>query len=116
MVRGAQILLLCSAVLTLATCTLAGIPKARTREVYGNGRIFDITHEVNPNMPAFESKDGVGQFMRLVNSIKNGSRWNDGVLTLSTHTGTHTDSPGHFYEEYYEAGYNVDTLDLDVLN
>ncbi|KAG6652495.1 hypothetical protein CIPAW_05G010200 [Carya illinoinensis] len=37
-------------------------------------------------------------------------------MKLPTHTGTHVDSPGHFFDHYLDAGFDVDTLDLEVLN
>ncbi|CAK7329951.1 unnamed protein product [Dovyalis caffra] len=119
--RALQLLLLLCILLSPATLSLARDPvrvrrEIRDREVYGNGRIFDITHEINPNMPTWDSKDGLGQFIWLVDSMKNGSDLNSSQFKLSTHTGTHIDAPGHVYEEYYEAGYNVNSLDLAVLN
>ncbi|KAF2294657.1 hypothetical protein GH714_014442 [Hevea brasiliensis] len=75
-----------------------------TREVYGNGRIFDITHRINPEMPSWDSKNGVGQVVKLVASMKNGSNDNLSEMKFSSHTGTHVDAPSHFFEEYYEAG------------
>ncbi|GAB4852896.1 Cyclase-like protein 2 [Ancistrocladus abbreviatus] len=86
------------------------------REVYGNGRIFDITHRYIPDMPAFELADGIGQFLWLPTSMKNGSFANISEMKMSSHTGTHVDAPGHFYDHYFDAGFDVDTLDLDVLN
>jgi len=103
--------LLLPLLITLASTTTTSL----AREVYGNGRIFDITHEVNPNLPVWESKNGLGKFVWLVASMKNGSVFNGSEMKLGTHTGTHIDAPSHFYQEYYEAGYNVNTLDLDVL-
>ncbi|KAL6209834.1 hypothetical protein ACLB2K_020773 [Fragaria x ananassa] len=85
-------------------------------EVYGNGRIFDISHRYSPDMPAFDSVDGVGQFLWLPNSMKNGSIANNSEMKLPTHTGTHVDAPGHVFDHYFDAGFDVDTLDLDVLN
>jgi hypothetical protein len=116
--RALQLLMLLGLLLSPVTLSLARKPRReiRDREVYGNGRIFDITHEINPNMPTWESKDGLGQFIWLVDSMKNGSKLNSSQFKLSTHTGTHVDAPGHVYEEYYEAGYNVNSLDLGVLN
>ncbi|PNT20536.1 hypothetical protein POPTR_009G097300v4 [Populus trichocarpa] len=116
--RALQLLMLLGLLLSPVTLSLARKPRReiRDREVYGNGRIFDITHEINPNMPTWESKDGLGQFIWLVDSMKNGSKLNSSQFKLSTHTGTHIDAPGHVYEEYYEAGYNVNSLDLGVLN
>ncbi|KAL9317242.1 hypothetical protein ACSQ67_013759 [Phaseolus vulgaris] len=86
------------------------------REVYGNGRIFDISHRYHPEMPEFESKDGIGQFLWLPKSMKNGSIANNSEMKLPTHTGTHVDAPGHFFDHYLDAGFDVDTLDLDILN
>ncbi|PRQ22927.1 putative arylformamidase [Rosa chinensis] len=86
-------------------------------EVYGNGRIFDITHRITTAMPSYFSPDGVlGQFLWLPHSMKNGSIANMSVFKLPTHTGTHVDSPGHFFDHYLDAGFDVDTLDLEVLN
>lgn len=86
------------------------------REVYGNGRIFDITHRITSDMPSYGSEEGLGQFLWLPNSMKNGSLANNSVMKLPTHTGTHIDAPGHVFDHYYDAGFDVDTLDLEVLN
>lgn len=67
-------------------------------------------------MPSWESVDGVGQFLWLRKSIKNGSLANNSEMKLPTHTGTHVDAPGHVFDHYFDAGFDVDTLDLDVLN
>ena len=131
------LLLLCAVVLTILTlslaktayptvpdtdagdCSIAGgditlIPVRR--EVYGGGRIFDISHRYTPNMPMFESDKGLGAFLWFPNSMKNGSSYNGSMMKLSTHTGTHVDAPGHFYDHYFDAGFDIDTLDLEVLN
>lgn len=86
------------------------------REVYGGGRIFDISHRYTTDMPAFESDDGIGQFLWLPKSMKNGSLANNSEMKLPTHTGTHVDAPGHVFDHYFDAGFDVDTLDLEVLN
>lgn len=86
------------------------------REVYGGGRIFDISHRYTPDMPAFESDDGIGQILWLPKSMKNGSISNNSDMKLPAHTGTHVDSPGHVFDHYFDAGFDVDTLDLEVLN
>ena len=67
-------------------------------------------------MPSWESVDGVGQFLWLPKSMKNGSLANNSEMKLPTHTGTHVDAPGHVFDHYFDAGFDVDTLDLDVLN
>lgn len=86
------------------------------RELYDNGRIFDITHRYHPDMPEFESKNGIGQFLWLPKSMKNGSIANNSEMKLPAHTGTHVDAPGHVYDHYFDAGFDVDSLDLHVLN
>lgn len=86
------------------------------REVYENDRIYDITHRYRPGMPLWESDDGLGQFLWLPASMKNGSLANNSEMKLPTHTGTHVDAPGHVFDHYFDAGFDVDTLDLGVLN
>ncbi|KAJ0228821.1 hypothetical protein HA466_0321630 [Hirschfeldia incana] len=86
------------------------------REVYGEGKIFDISHRYTQEMPVWESSDGVKPFLRLTTSIKNGSLSNSSEMKLSVHTGTHLDAPGHFHDNYYDAGFDSDSLDLQVLN
>uniref|UniRef100_A0A1D1Y8U0 Kynurenine formamidase n=1 Tax=Anthurium amnicola TaxID=1678845 RepID=A0A1D1Y8U0_9ARAE len=89
---------------------------AERREVYDGGRIVDISHRYVEEMPSWGSVDGVGQFLWLPNSMKNGSLANNSEMKLPTHTGTHVDAPGHVFQHYFEAGFDVDTLDLAVLN
>jgi kynurenine formamidase len=48
--------------------------------------------------------------------MKNGSSANISEMKLITHTGTHVDAPGHYHDHYFDAGFDVDTLDLAVLN
>ncbi|WCJ17800.1 Cyclase family protein [Euphorbia peplus] len=86
------------------------------REVYGGGKIFDISHRYTTNMPSWGSDDGLGQFLWLPASMKNGSLANNSEMKLPTHTGTHVDAPGHVFDNYFDAGFDVDTLDLEVLN
>ncbi|GFP84602.1 hypothetical protein PHJA_000604100 [Phtheirospermum japonicum] len=86
------------------------------REVYGGGRIIDISHRYHSEMPSWESDDGVGQFLWLAKSMKNGSQANNSEMKLGAHTGTHVDAPGHVFDHYFDAGFDVDTLDLEVLN
>ncbi|KAL0422594.1 UNVERIFIED_CONTAM: Cyclase-like protein 2 [Sesamum latifolium] len=86
------------------------------REVYGGGRIIDISHRYHSEMPSWESSDGLGHFLWLAKSMKNGSLANNSEMKLPTHTGTHVDAPGHVFDHYFDAGFDIDTLDLDVLN
>lgn len=129
------VFLLCSILLTSTTlsqattaypsttnveCSLSGghsnilIPPRR--EVYGNGRVIDITHRYTPDMPSYHSVDGVGQFLWLLDGMKNGSVVNMSVMKLLAHSGTHVDAPSHVFDHYYDAKFDIDTLDLDVLN
>jgi kynurenine formamidase len=85
-------------------------------EEYGNGRIIDITHEYRPDMPAWLSADTIGQVVVLKESMANGSIYNFSELKIGMHCGTHVDAPSHVFQEYYEAGFDINTLDLDVLN
>jgi hypothetical protein len=99
-------------------CSVSGTDKLIPvrREVYDGGRIIDITHRYSPDMPEFGSSEGIGQFLWLAQSMKNGSLANQSEMKMPTHTGTHVDAPGHFFDHYFDAGFDVDTLDLEVLN
>ncbi|KAF0931346.1 hypothetical protein E2562_004488 [Oryza meyeriana var. granulata] len=48
--------------------------------------------------------------------MANGWRSNLSELGMSVHTGTHVDAPGHMWQRHFEAGFDVDTLDLEILN
>ncbi|XP_023759718.1 cyclase-like protein 2 isoform X2 [Lactuca sativa] len=86
------------------------------REVYGSGRIYDITHRVTSGTLSGVSDEGIGEYLTLFQSMKNGSDYNFSIIKLPAHSGTHVDAPGHFYENYYQAGFDIDSLDLEVLN
>ncbi|PKI33511.1 hypothetical protein CRG98_046067 [Punica granatum] len=58
----------------------------------------------------------VGQILWLPISIKKGNLTNNSEMKLPSHTGTHVDAPGHVFDHYFDAGFDVDTLDLEVLN
>lgn len=85
------------------------------REVYDNGRIFDITHRISSEA-LFDGSEEVGEFLWLSKSMKNGSDYNFSIMKLPVHSGTHVDAPGHMFEHYFDVGFDVDTLDLEVLN
>ncbi|KAK2665001.1 hypothetical protein Ddye_003575 [Dipteronia dyeriana] len=97
-------------------CSLSDDLTPIRREVYDGGRIFDISHRYTTDMPTWEEAEGLGQFLWLPKSIKNGSLANNSEMKLPTHTGTHVDAPGHVFDHYFDAGFDVDTLDLEVLN
>lgn len=68
-------------------------------------------------MPSYDTEDGkLGQFLSLPQNMKNGSIVNISELKIIAHSGTHVDAPGHVFDHYFDAGYDVDTLDLEVLN
>ncbi|AQK65056.1 Cyclase family protein [Zea mays] len=68
-------------------------------------------------MPEWESSEGSGEFLQLAWSMRNGSDIaNFSELRLTAHSGTHVDVLGHVFEHYYDACFNVDTLELAVLN
>ncbi|CAL5377417.1 unnamed protein product [Camellia sinensis] len=126
--KSPWILLTCSEFLTILTVALASSDaacpspnggedlKPQRREVYDGGRIFDISHRLRPDMPAWGSKDGLGQFLWLSESMKNGSYTNNSEMKLPIHTGTHVDAPGHVFDRYFDAGFDADSLDLGLLN
>ncbi|CAF2031971.1 hypothetical protein HID58_078646 [Brassica napus] len=90
--------------------------KPNRQEVYGGGKIYDISHRYTPEMPAWESKEGLSNHLKLIASMKNGSFANVSEMKMSVHSGTHVDAPGHFIDEYYDAGFDCDSLDLQTLN
>lgn len=82
----------------------------------GDGKIIDISHHYHPGMPLWGSDAGLGEFLWLQHSMKNGSLSNNSEMKLSVHAGTHVDAPAHLFDHYYDAGFDVDTLDLRILN
>lgn len=61
-------------------------------------------------------KDGLGQFLFPLASIKNGSDVNASETKMSVRTGTHVNAPSHMFYNYSNAGFDADSLDLQVLN
>lgn len=98
------------------TCAASNGEVPERKEVYGNGRILDITHRYTETLPSWGTDEGLGQFLWLPASMKNGSLANNSEMKMPTHTGTHVDAPGHVFDHYFDAGFDVDTLDLDLLN
>lgn len=105
---------------TTPDCSLSAADdelKPIRREVYGEGRIFDVSHRYTSELPSYDTEDGrLGEFLRLPVSMKKGSIVNISEMKITRHTGTHVDAPGHVFDHYFDAGFDVDTLDLDVLN
>ncbi|KAI3938334.1 hypothetical protein MKW98_015233 [Papaver atlanticum] len=79
---------------------------------------IDISHTFRSTMPKWGSSEGLGQFLTIHDgdSMKNGSIANFSEMKLPIHTGTHVDAPGHVFDHYFDACFDVDTLDLEVLN
>ncbi|KAJ9159500.1 hypothetical protein P3X46_025006 [Hevea brasiliensis] len=77
--RRVQLMLLlqlCPGILTLAVRSLdegvLRIAVPERREVYNNGKIYDITHLITPEMSKWGTADGMGQVVTVIDSIKNG--------------------------------------------
>lgn len=85
-------------------------------DVYESGKIYDITHRVSSRTLSGIYVEGIGEYLTLYLSMRNGSDYNFSIIKLPAHSGTHVDAPGHFYENYYQAGFDIDSLDLEVLN
>lgn len=81
-----------------------------TREAYANGRMFDISHRVAKDLSSWDSKDGLGRFLFPLASIKNGSDVNASEMKMSVH------AMSHMFDNYCNAGFDADSLDLQVLN
>lgn len=77
--------------------------------------ITDITHDMRNDLPNFGDPNPVGEVVKLVLSMDDGSDFNFSELQMIVHTGTHLDAPGHFVNEHYKAGLDVSKLDLNVL-
>ncbi|OAY45546.1 cyclase-like protein 2 [Manihot esculenta] len=90
-------------------------PPAR-RDVYSNGKIHDITHLINPKMPKWGSPDGMGQVVTIIDDMKKGAVAYTSEMDLPSHTGTHVDAPSHFFEDYFDKGFDTSTLSLKTLN
>nr|GEX59299.1 putative cyclase family protein [Tanacetum cinerariifolium] len=102
---------------TTTSCDLnINNPTPIRKETYDNGQIIDISHRYHPDMPSWDSDNGVGEIIRLPKSMKNGSLANNSEMKMETHTGTHVDAPGHVFDRYFDLGFDVDTLDLYLLN
>ncbi|XP_071741708.1 cyclase-like protein 2 isoform X3 [Rutidosis leptorrhynchoides] len=87
------------------------------KDVYNSGKIYDITHRITSETPVGISDHGIGDdYLKLYFSMRNGSDYNFSIIKLPAHAGTHVDAPGHFYENYFEEGFDIDSLDLEVLN
>ncbi|KAL6514212.1 Cyclase-like protein 2 [Orobanche hederae] len=64
-------------------------------------------------MAVSESTEGIGQFLTLMFSM---SDYNFSEMKIYVRSGTHLDASGHIYDNCYDEGYDVDSLDRKVLN
>ncbi|KVI09689.1 hypothetical protein Ccrd_011926 [Cynara cardunculus var. scolymus] len=46
----------------------------------------------------------------------NGSLYNFSLIKLLAHVGIHVDAPGRMFDHYFDADFDVDSLDLEVIN
>lgn len=69
-------------------------------------KLIDLSHEININMSVY-TKEEIPKIQDLATIKKDG--YNEKVLKLCTHTGTHIDSPYHMIEN----GRTIDKFDLN---
>ena len=60
-------------------------------------RIVDITHTYKEDFPVGDSSTGLGNPIKLVSSMKNGSLCNLSEMKMIVHSCTHVDSSAHFF-------------------
>lgn len=106
----------CTRVLLTTSRPLAADGVPERSEAYASGRMFDISHRVAKDLSSWDSKDGLGQFLFPLASIKNGSDVNASETKMSVRTGTHVNAPSHMFYNYSNVGFDADSLDLQVLN
>ncbi|KAG5049255.1 hypothetical protein JHK85_010358 [Glycine max] len=112
---------ICAHSITITFVAYPSILDMKTRECslcgigVGNGVL--VPPRYVPEMPVWDSTEGLRHhFLWLEKSMKNGSRANNSNMKLGVHTDTHVDAPDHFYDNYYDASFDVDSLDLTLLN
>ncbi|KAH7432429.1 hypothetical protein KP509_07G021900 [Ceratopteris richardii] len=106
-----------SELLMQPTCSFSAVTSSRDGR-WGSKKstIIDISHSLRGDLPSFMKEGGVGTVIELISSIANGSLANESFLKVHVHTGTHVDAPSHIFQEYFDSGDFVDTLDLRILN
>ena len=81
-----------------------------TDPVFGKRTIYDISVSLSsktpivPGQPPFQKEP--------LSEIARGGRANVSKISMTTHTGTHVDSPFHFVED----GITIDKIDLKAIN
>ncbi len=72
-------------------------------------RVYDVTMSIREGMPAWPGDPAVA--LTRIRSMEDGDPLNLSNLSMSAHTGTHVDSPRHFFRK----GAGVETLPLEAL-
>jgi len=73
------------------------------------GNIFDISVSLSPDTPVFPGQARFNK--KTLSSIAKGDRANVSELSMTSHTGTHVDSPSHFIE----GGLTIDEVPLQSI-
>ncbi len=69
-------------------------------------KIIDLTHDISPNMPVYPgTRKPQIDSLYAIREVG----FNEGFLHISTHTGTHLDSPAHILEK----GETIDMIGLE---
>ncbi len=71
--------------------------------------IIDISVPLRKGMPLWPGSAGIS--LQRINSLQNGDKTNDSVLTSDVHAGTHVEVPLH----YIEGRESIDKLSLGIL-
>lgn len=71
--------------------------------------IIDISVPLRKGMPLWPGSAGIN--LQRINSLQNGDKTNDSVLTSDVHAGTHVEVPLH----YIEGRESIDQLSLGIL-
>ncbi len=76
------------------------------KELFQNAKIYDISVGLSSKTPVFPGQD---KFSReYLSKIAEGGRANLSKISMTSHTGTHVDSPFHFIKE----GHTIDQVSL----
>ncbi|KAL2477289.1 uncharacterized protein Fot_46303 [Forsythia ovata] len=79
---------------------------------YGYSKIYDITNKIVLGMTTWGNEHGMPEDkLRFINET-NGEL----VYKFSTHMGTHSDAPGHIYQNLLDEGRDANSLSLETLN
>lgn len=79
-------------------------------------RLIDISVTIQPNLPAWDEADGLGEHRELVNRQDQGGVAFVSKVHLVVHTGTHFDAPSHFLQEAFDAKRGMESMQLSIMN